>query len=313
MQSFADIISASKEATILITGCDMYDGYMICREMLKEKGKHFKRVCAGFCHENSLVHMLKKEGADIHKLSLDDTDGIVKVYRNADIVIVVPPINEHRWGESSVGYVFAAKAADVKGLVLCSKINAKEMKHLPALEPLHKMEVAYEQVKDHMKAASLVRCNVHIDVLWLFRHQIAKERKLCLSADAETKFAPLTAMDGAHGLLNMLLHSKHKPGVYEITGPEKLTFKDVAHEVGKAVGKDVEYKEVSHQQVMEYLEHMHEVGKNEIEFICDMLKAVSKKMMDKKTDDLEKLLDKEPMSVKHFLKKNANDFKPRDD
>ncbi|KAJ2376137.1 hypothetical protein IW150_002158 [Coemansia sp. RSA 2607] len=310
MQSFSDIIQASETKCVLVTGCDMYSGFMIVREFLKEKDKHFKHICAGYYKENHLIHMLKKEGADTCELTVDKPEHIVDMYRKVDIVIVVPPVNEHRWGDSSVAYVLAAKEANVKGLVLCSKINVKELSEMKMLAPLCKMEEAYERVKSSMKAASLVRCSMHIDMLWLFRHQIAEKHKICLPIGKEAECAPLAQADGAHALCNMLLHSKYKPGVYELTGPEKLNFKDIAHEASSAIGVEINYEQIDSKQMEEYLKHHHEICENEIMFMCDLFKAISKNMLTKKTDDLKKMLDSSPHTVKSFLKKNARDFKP---
>ncbi|KAJ1943573.1 hypothetical protein GGF37_002587 [Kickxella alabastrina] len=312
MQTFANIFEASDYKSVMVTGGDMYSGYVIAREMLKEKHKHFKHVCVGYYEENKFIKLLKKDGAEVIQLCVDDANKIVEVYRKADVVIVVPPVNEHRWGASSVAYVLAAKEAGVKGLVLCSKINAKDMRDMDFLAPLCEMEQAFDRIKDSMDAASLVRCSLHIDMMWLFRHQIASEKKICLSVDPHAKFAPMAMMDGARGLCNMLLDPKHKPGTYELTGPEKLSFKDIAHQMSSAVDKKIEYKQVKHEEVYEYLKKRGEISKNEIEFMCHMLRAVSKGIIDKRTDDLKKLLGEEPMSVKHFLKKSADEFKPKD-
>ncbi|KAJ1720984.1 hypothetical protein LPJ53_004441 [Coemansia erecta] len=312
MQSFSDIIQASETKCILVTGCDMYTGFMVARELLKEKGKHFKHVCAGYYKENHLVHMLKKAGADTCELTVDKPEHIVDMYRKVDIVVVVPPVSEHRWGDSSVAYVLAAKEANVKGLVLCSKINSKELSEMNMLAPLYKMEEAYERVKSSMKAASLVRCSLHIDMLWLFRRQIAAKQKICLPISTEAKCAPLAEADGARALCNMLLHSKYKPGVYELTGPEKLSFEEIAHEASSAIGVEIGYEHIDSKQMEEYLKQHHEICDNQIMFICDLFKAISKDMLSKKTDDLKKMLDGSPHTVKSFLKKNASDFKPHD-
>ncbi|KAJ2229653.1 hypothetical protein H4R99_005119 [Coemansia sp. RSA 1722] len=310
MQTFSDIICASDYKSILVTGCDMYTGFSIARVLIKSR--HFKHVCVGYSHENALVHYLKKEGADPVHLQVEHAEHIVHAYKKADVVVVVPPVSEHAWGEKSVAYVLAAKEAKVKGLVLCSKINVKDMANMPMLEPLAKMEEAYDQVKGHMKAASLVRCSLHIDVLWLFRHQIASERKICLPVRHDAKCAPMAEMDGAHALCNMLIDPKHKPGVYELTGPETLSFDGIAHQASSAIGTEIDYEQVSHEDADRYLKHRKEITGNEIHFICSIFKAVSEGKLAKQTDDLKCLLGEDPHTVKAYLHKNADDFKPRD-
>lgn len=311
MSTFADIIASSSRKSVLITGCDMYPGYAIVCEFLKHKGKYFKKVCAGYYHENHMVHLLKQRGVETVQMSISHQDKIHEAYQQADVVVVVPPINDEKWGKghSSI-YVKAAEKAKVRGLVLCSKINPKELKGFEMLEPLCEMEQALEELKGKIECVSLIRCSVHIDLLWLFRHQIAKKHELCLPVTKNARFAPLTECDSAEALYRMLVESKFPTGIYELTGPEEVNFDYIAQYMSKAVGKSIKYEHVKGQEMEHYLKQRKELSEHEIRFICEMLEAVSKEMFSKKTDDLKKLLEREPMSVEHYLKKNSNEFKP---
>ncbi|KAJ1668542.1 hypothetical protein IW140_002708 [Coemansia sp. RSA 1813] len=311
MSTFSSIISNSSRKTVLVTGCDIFPGYMIAHTILKKKGEHFSKVIVGYYKENELVHLLKQQGAEPVKLSIDDCDGIVKAYSKADIVVVIPPVSDDKWcdGDPCV-YLHAAEKAKVRGLVLCSKINIKELGKMPYIKPLCKMEDGFEKVKGKVEVASLMRCSIHIDMLWLFRHQIATDHQLCLSADKNAKFVPVVEADGALGLYNMLIDPKFPPGTYELTGPSTVDFNAVAQSVSSAIDMDVDYSQVDRDDVVEYLKSKSRVCSNVAEFIGDMLDAVSMGLLDRKTDDLCKLIGKTPMSVKEYMHKNANDFKP---
>ncbi|KAJ1897273.1 hypothetical protein GGI09_004616 [Coemansia sp. S100] len=312
MATFAAILGTSSRKSILVTACDTYPGYMIAREILKHGSKGFKEVHAGYSKENKLVHLLKHQGAHCVQLSIDDEKAICDAYGKADVVVVVPPVSDKGWGKGDCCvYLHAAVKAEVKGLVLCSKVNADKMREMKMLAPLYAMEEALHKIKDKIKCVSMVRCSFDIDLLWLFRDQVAKKHKLCLSVDKDAKFAPLVAEDCAHGLYNMLTNEKFPAGIYELTGPEKLSFVDVAHKVSSAVDKKIEYEHVSRKDVEHYLHHQGEICENEICFIGDLFEAVSKKMLCEQTDDLARLLDHEPMTVKQFFSKNAKDFNPR--
>ncbi|KAJ2015494.1 hypothetical protein GGI06_003293 [Coemansia sp. S85] len=188
----------SSRKSILVTGCDTYPGYMIARELLKHSGKCFKEVHAGYFKEDKLVELLKHEGAHCVKLSISDEKTICDAYGKADVVVVVPPVSDTHWGKGDCCvYLHAAVKANVKGLVLCSKINASKMRDMKMLAPFYAMEEALSQVKDQIKCVSMVRCSLDIDLLWLFRHEIAKEHTLCLPVDRDAKFAPLVMEDGA--------------------------------------------------------------------------------------------------------------------
>ncbi|KAJ2327612.1 hypothetical protein GGH92_010017, partial [Coemansia sp. RSA 2673] len=78
-----------------------------------------------------------------------------------------------------------------------------------------------------------------------------------------------------------------------------------------AIGKDIKYEHVSRKDMEHYLHKQDEICSSEICFIGDLLEAMGKNVLDVCTDDLKKLLQQDPMSVKEFLEKNSKDFKPR--
>ncbi|KAJ2310373.1 hypothetical protein IWW52_005435 [Coemansia sp. RSA 2704] len=311
MVTFSSLLKTSSRKSVLVTGCDLYAGYAIAKDLLQHRGKHFEHVYAAHFMDNDLVRRLVDKGAECVKLQIaDGIDSIAEAYRKADVVVVVPPVSDDHWGQDSCVYVHAAAKAGVKGLALCSKINAVKMCKLPMLKPLHEMEKAFEEVKGKVEVASLMRCSLHIDVLWLFRAQIASKREICLSADAGAKFAPLVAADAARAMCHMLIDPNIPEGVYELTGPEKLDFKAVAHHAAKQIGEDISYKQINRKEMEQFLKEKIGMCDCHIAFIGDMLEALSMGLLDKHTEDLEELLGKKPMSVKKYLEKNANDFKP---
>ncbi|PIA17517.1 NAD(P)-binding protein [Coemansia reversa NRRL 1564] len=311
MATFADILSLSTRKTILVTGCDMYGGFQLARTMLQQKGKYFEHVYAVYFEENLLVKELKKLGACCIRLAIaDGADPVVEAYSKADVVVVVPPVSDEQWGEDACVFVLAAEKAKVKGLALCSKVGVDKMSEFKMLEPLIKMEQAYNKVKGNFKAASLVRCSLHIDVLWLFRRQIALEHTISLPARSDAKFAPLAEGDGAQVLYNMLMDPKFPTGTYELTGAEQVDFKTIAHNAASMLDNSIRYKQVGRHEMEEYLKQQGDVCENFIGFVSDILEAVSKGLVEKCSGDLEKLLGKQPVSVKKYLERNADSFKP---
>ncbi|KAJ2683767.1 hypothetical protein H4R19_006962, partial [Coemansia spiralis] len=200
--------------------------------------------------------------------------------------------------------------AGVAGLVLCSAINADKMGALPMLKPLHGMEKAFEAAKASVRVASLVRCSLHIDHMWLFRRQIATEHKICLPANGAAAFVPVAGADAAHGLCNMLTDPRFPPRTYELTGPEATDFAGVARTAASLIDSAIVYKQISRKVMVAYLEKQGETCGNAIAFLADMLEAVDKCLLAEKRGDLEELLGRKPMSVDAYLEKNASDFKP---
>ncbi|KAJ2793871.1 hypothetical protein H4R21_005726, partial [Coemansia helicoidea] len=236
---------------------------------------------------------------------------IAKTYSRADVVIVVPAVADDQWGSGdSRVLVSAAAKAGVAGLVLCSVINAGQMGGLAMLEPLRSMEEAFEAAKAGVRVASLVRCSLHIDMLWLFRRQIAVDHKICLSASGAARFVPLAGADAVHGLLNMLTDARFPPRTYELTGPEATDFVSVAGAAASLIDDAIVYKQISRAEMIAYLERQGESCDHAIALVADLLEAVDRGLFAKQCDDLKKLLGATPMSVGDYLEKNAGDFKP---
>ncbi|KAJ1735321.1 hypothetical protein LPJ61_000607 [Coemansia biformis] len=312
MATFASILESSARKSILVTSCDTYSGYQLATALLKHKGKHFGRVYATYFAANHLVEHLEKQGAGCIRLAIaDGVDVIAKAYGKADVVVISPPVGDDQWGQKG-GSVFVSAAAEAKvaGLAMCSAINADQMSGLPMLEPLCEMEKAFDRAKAKVGVASLVRCSLHIDLLWLFRCQIASEHKICLSAGANARFVPLAGADAAHGLCNMLVDPRFPPRTYELTGPEAVDFEAVAHTAANQLDDDIAYKQIGRKEMVEYLAQQREICGNGIELVADMLEAVDRGLFAKHCGDLEELLGKKPMSVGAYLAKNASDFKP---
>ncbi|KAJ2350778.1 hypothetical protein GGF43_004226 [Coemansia sp. RSA 2618] len=313
MVAFSSLLESSTRKAVLVTGCDLYAGHQIAYNLLQHKGTHFKCVHAVYFKENDLVRHLKKHGAECTKLAIaDGADAIAEVYSKMDVVVVVPPVSDDNWGKDKGGCVFvsAAEKAKVKGLALCSEINADQLGDMPMLRPLCQMEQAFHEIKDKLKAASLVRCSLHIDLLCLFREQIASKRKICLPASGRAKFAPLVGSDAAQGMCRMLVDPKIPAGTYHLTGPEQLDFETVARHAAEMIDEEIAYEEIDRSSMEQFLKEKAKLCDSHIAFIGDILEALSKGMLEKRTGDLEQLLGKQPMSVEKYFEKNASDFKP---
>ncbi|KAJ1934749.1 hypothetical protein EC988_008708 [Linderina pennispora] len=111
----------------------------------------------------------------------------------------------------------------------------------------------------------------------------------------------------------MMIDEKIKPGMYDVTGTELLTFNQVAQIACKVFGKDIKFEKDNGQELTEYLRQHGDVCNNEIALIIDILEAVSRGWLSMKTDTLKRMLGREPMTFSSYLEHNADDFQPKAD
>lgn len=131
------------------------------------------------------------------------------------------------------------------------------------------------------------------------------ERNSIFSVAGTGKVAFVDVHDIANVAATVLLNSGHSKKTYELTGPETVSFYDVAIELSAILGTNIIYPNPSAKQFKEVL-----TNAGAPEFIADYLISVysiiAKNHVNIVTDDIEKITGKKPTSLKAVLQR---DFK----
>ncbi len=99
------------------------------------------------------------------------------------------------------------------------------------------------------------------------------------------------ADDIADVVVESLLDDKHIGQTYELTGPRKLTFRQIAKEISKGTGRDIRFNAISMD------EHSKILRKNQVpEDLIWLMNYLFKEVLVEKnssvTNDIEKVLEK---------------------
>lgn len=131
------------------------------------------------------------------------------------------------------------------------------------------------------------------------------ERNSIFSVAGTGKVAFVDVYDIANVAAIALLNNGHSKKTYELTGPETLSFYDVATELSAILGKNITYPNPSAKQFKEVL-----ANAGAPDFIADYLISVYSTIANNHvnivTDDIEKVTGKKPTSLKEVLQR---DFK----
>lgn len=131
------------------------------------------------------------------------------------------------------------------------------------------------------------------------------ERNSIFSVAGTGKVAFVDVHDIANVAATVLLNTGHSKKTYELTGPESVSFYDVATELSAILGKNIIYPNPSATQFKETL-----ADSGAPEFIADYLinvySTIANNDVNKVTDDIEKITGKKPTSLKEVLQR---DFK----
>ncbi len=122
-------------------------------------------------------------------------------------------------------------------------------------------------------------------------------------------FAPIAAEDQGHVIAAILADpSGHMGQTYELYGPVELTPPEIAEVIGKTLGKEVRYKQISGE---DWINDIYG-GKQVIPFLAQHLNAAvfdhEKDMMAGTNDLVEKIGGRRPMTVAEFIEKNRQAF-----
>jgi uncharacterized protein YbjT (DUF2867 family) len=91
----------------------------------------------------------------------------------------------------------------------------------------------------------------------------------------------------------------HAGQSYEITGPEVLTFYDVANRFSEVLGEKVEYVAMPMEQFRERMSKILEPW--HLNAVCELFREIAEIGLDHTTDTFRKLLGRDPISVRQFI------------
>ena len=123
---------------------------------------------------------------------------------------------------------------------------------------------------------------------------------------AEVKIPFVDTDDIAEVAVKVLLDEKHNGQIYELTGPNTLTFKRAIDTIAKASNRSFTFVPIS---VEEYVEGMRKANLPEdvvwlIEYLFTVVLGNPKNS--EITNDVEKILDRKPISFEEYSEKTAS-------
>jgi uncharacterized protein YbjT (DUF2867 family) len=104
----------------------------------------------------------------------------------------------------------------------------------------------------------------------------------------------------------VLTGTGHAGKSYEITGPEVLTFHDVARRFSDVLGAKVEYVPMPMEQFRERMTNVLEPW--HLNAVCELFREIAEIGLDHTTDTFRKLMGRDPISLRQFVQDNVAFF-----
>src|SRR5690348_3575102 len=181
---------------------------------------------------------------------MTDADSLAHALRNVERVFTIPP-NVRDQAEMESRICQAARRAGVKYIVKLSTVKAN--RNSPCYF-FQQHALAEEQLKNSGVAFTILRSNSFMQNLLWFADEIKTKGRFSLPMGV-AKTAPVDIRDVATFACTILRNEAHHGATYNITGPEKLSFVEIAQRLSAATGKQIEYHDIEPMEFLQMLLH----------------------------------------------------------
>jgi len=236
--------SVSNKQTILIQGAGGKGGLTITKEVSEYlKGKENFSIKAGYSqrHEQSISD-LKDSGFDLVKCDLHDTPSINNCLKGVNCVVIIPPYLPE---QETLCNQFIEKCSQA-GVKQCFLISVQGAGSKSFQWAKNLMNIEERAMKSGMNF-TILRCAMFYETFEVQKEEI-KKGTLFLPT-GENKFAPICIKDVGKFIGKLILNPEvGKNKVYQLTGPETLSGKEMANIFSSKLGRVINFVNIPSQE-----------------------------------------------------------------
>ena len=283
---------------ILLTGATGKTGSATAKA-LNEKGITFR----------ALIRNEEKRG-DIESLggevvigSIENKEAVDQSMVDVETALILLPNSENQLSLEKQ-LVDSAKQAGTKRVVKMSSIEATP----DATSPIPKLHLESEEyIKQSGLNWTMIKPNFYMQNLLTSAGTIKDQGKIFLPM-GEGKTGMIDTTDVGKVLAKVLSEDGHESMNHEITGPEILSFNEVAEIFSKGLDKQVDYVDVP---LAAYKETLGQFLTNQwhLDAVIDLFKGIADGGIEEKTDTYSELMGESPKSLSEFISENSFIFK----
>jgi uncharacterized protein YbjT (DUF2867 family) len=239
---------------------------------------------------------LKALGIELVVGDVADSASVEKALAGVERVLVLLP-NSQRQLELETGLVDHARRAGVRHVVKMSSMEAMADSSA-AIPKMH--WAAEEHIRRSGLAWTMIKPNFFMQNL-LGSARSIKENKSFSIPMGNGKTAMSDARDIGAVTAEALAGKGHENKSYEITGPELLTFGEVAERFSEVLGTKITYVAADPAA---YREILKKVLPNEwhANAVAELFRGIAEGGLRRTTDTFKKLMGREPISLTQFIR-----------
>ena len=280
---------------IIIAGASGNTGKEIIKQ-LSEKGINFKALTRDINKVESI------DGVEWVKGNFDDKNSLINAFQGVEKVYLTVSIHPNNldWMKNIID---ACKETKVSHIVKLSVIGASENSDSEIMRIHAKTD---EMIKESEIAYTLIRPNSFYQNIFMSIPTIKEKNSIFMLA-GDTKQGYNDLRDVMAVAVKALTESGHGNKIYEITGPEPLSFQEIAEKISKTIDKTVTYYPATGEQTKSGFIQM-----GAPEWVADKISELLTELTTEKyatvTTELEKILENKPKSFDDFINEHKNMF-----
>ena len=292
---------------ILLTGVTGKTGGETAKQLL-QKGARLRALV----RDEARAADLRAAGVELVVGDVSDADTVRRALKGAEKAFLTLPNGRHQL-EQEKQFTDLAVAAGVKHLVKMSSMEAVAHAETP-------IPRAHWAVEEYIRGSGLtwtmVKPNFFMQNLLSSAGSIKAQRRFSLPMgngttgmadirDIGAVCAEVLTGDGPAG--QGFAGKGHAGQSYEITGPEVLTFHEVADRFSAVLGEKVEYVPMPMEQFRERMSKILEPW--HLNAVCELFREIAEIGLDHTTDTFRKLIGRDPRSVTQFIQDHVALFR----
>ncbi|ORZ37712.1 hypothetical protein BCR44DRAFT_128894 [Catenaria anguillulae PL171] len=300
--------STNKFPTVLITSCDGATGSSIANHLAKCDDRiHEVRM---LCQNKDEAHAHLLSGSRNFKLcqvNPTDKDAIKQLMQGVDLVAIVPPARHNKFdvARTMLSCTIDAQVPNAILLSWCGTHAGESTAKTTQLAKFKDLEQAF-MAADGIHNKVTVRANWFADNLTTYATLIVHNKSLPLPVGTSAKIAPLDSDVLGMALAKLMgmmlgdekvtggdskMVDKVKNQTLTFTGATPMSGPDMARELGKAMGCEIAFKDVTLDQAKQVLcQTRPKLDESEIDALLETYTLWKDGIMDRTSDDLMQVL-----------------------
>ena len=301
--------------SLIVTGASGRFGRMAI-EMLLERVPASELICVTRKPESLVA--LAARGVHVRQGDFDKPETLRTAFEGGTRMLLISTLSVGRRAEQHARAIKAAAAAGVRHVAYTSSGGAHPQNPAIVISDHLKSEQA---LKDSGVAYTILRDSLYIEAPL---HQIAPralQTGVWITSSGEGRVGFVAKTDWVTCAATVLTTSGHEGKTYEITGPDLLSFREVARIATEVDGRPIDYKVVSDEEMGAMLaavgvpQHYKEgmftegVGTSSIDDIVSYEQGIRGGYFAVKSDHVRHILGRPPVSLRELFIANKESLR----